>query len=235
MNFDLALKEIDTAYRSLKHKLGWRFLCVSRHVLESNPKIALITANPGGDHIPIGHGTASCEDGCAYLSEEWGNAPRGEANLQRQVQLLFETIARTTSFADGFSALMERSLIAYFIPFRSPRLAQLPRKDESIAFAQSLWSRLFHELHPKLVVTIDPDAFRYIGYLLQQRIDALPARHEVSSTGWGNVKAETKWYETGSNITSLVRLPHLSTFKLFSRIECRPYTDAIIGRACEHF
>jgi len=236
MDFDLAVSEIEKAYRSLKHELGWRFLCVSKNVLESDPEIALITANPGGDRIPVGHGTASCENGCAYLTEKWkGGAAAGKAILQQQVQLLFETIAKKINFIDGYMALMEKSLIAYFIPFRSPRLAQLPRKKESIAFAKSLWTRFFHELNPKLVVTIDKDAFSHMDILLQQKSGANPIRHEKRQTGWGNVTAEIKWYATDSNTISLVRLPHLSTFKLFSRAECRRQIDKIIGLACKHF
>ena len=84
MNFNLAISEIVAAYHSLKHELGWRFLCVSKDVLKSNPKIALITANPGGNRIPVGHGTASCENGCAYLAEKWkDSAPPGNAILHR--------------------------------------------------------------------------------------------------------------------------------------------------------
>jgi len=236
MDFDLAVNEIEAAYRSLKHELGWRFLCVSKNVMVSNPDIALITANPGGNRIPVGHGTASCENGCAYLTEKWkGGAPAGKAILQQQVQSLFETIARKINFNDGHMALMERSLIAYFIPFRSPRLAQLHRKKESIAFSQSLWTRLFHKLNPKLVVTIDTDAFSHMDLLLKQKSGAHSMRHEKCQTGWGNVKAEIKWYATDSNMISLVRLPHLSRFKLFSRAECRQHIDTIFDFACQHF
>lgn len=234
ISFERAVTEIESAYLALEHTLGWRFLNVSKDVLRKNPRIALITANPGGNSIPADHGTASCESGCAYLSETWGNSKQGRSTLQKQVQKLFGAIADQTDFAGGGEALMESSLIAYYIPFRSPRLAMLPRKKESLDFAFSLWSGLFEQIHPKLVLTIDPAAFMAIGDLLRQRFPGPPPEHRVMQTGWGAYTAEVKRFGRGDAIATLVRLPHLSTFQLFSRPECKPFTDAIIADACLH-
>jgi hypothetical protein len=234
ISFEQTVAEIEAAYIALEHKLGWRFLNVSKDVLRNNPQIALITANPGGDSIPPDHGTASCESGCAYLSEIWGNSKKGQSSLQKQVQWLFDAIANQINFADGGEALMESSLIAYYIPFRSPRLAMLPHKKASLGFARSLWSSLFEHIHPKLILTIDPAAFKAFGELLQQRFSTHPPQHRVMQTGWGAYTAEVKRFGHGDNITTLVRLPHLSTFKLFSRSECKPFTDEILAVACVH-
>jgi len=234
ISFDQAVSEIEASYLALGHTLGWRFLNVSKDVLLKHPRIALITVNPGGTGYTPGHGTASCENGCAYLSEIWGNSKKGQSSLQKQVQCLFEAIANQINFAAGGDALMESSLIAYYIPFRSPRLAMLPRKKESLAFAHSLWSSLFENIHTKLILTIDPAAFKAFGDLLQQRFPTPSPQHRVMQTGWGAYKAEVKRFGHGDNITTLVRLPHLSTFKLFSRPECKPFTDAILADACVH-
>jgi len=233
-SFEQAVADIQAAYLALGHTLGWRFLNVSKDVLDSNPQIALITANPGGNSIPSDHGTASCESGCAYLSESWGGSKNGQSKLQRQVQRLFDAIAGQIDFSPGGAALMESSLIAYYIPFRSPRLDQLPRKKESLAFAHSLWSGLFGQIHPKLILTIDHAAFKAFGGLLQQRFPTSLPDHQVMQTGWGEYKAEIKRFGQGLNITTLVRLPHLSTFQLFARPECKPFTDRILGDACVH-
>ena len=234
-SFDQAVADIEAAYLALDHTLGWRFLNVSKDVLGSNPQIALITANPGGNSIPPDHGTASCESGCAYLSENWGGSKKGQNKLQKQVQRLFDAIAEKIDFAPGGAALMESSLIAYYIPFRSPRLDQLPHKKESLSFANSLWSGLFGKIHPKLILTIDHAAFRAFGDLLQQRFPSPPLpQHQVMQTGWGAYTAEIKRFGHGHNITTLVRLPHLSTFQLFARPECKPFTDKILGDACLH-
>ena len=232
--FDQAISDIESTYVSLGHTLGWRFLCVSKHVLQDKPKIALITANPGGKEIPPDHPPASCENGCAYVSETWGTAKRGQHKLQKQVQHLFDALAVKTQFKMGGTALMERSLIAYYIPFRSPRLALLPRKKESLKFARSLWAPLFKQLRPKLVITIDPDAYRYFGELVDSSVTTPNREREVMPTGWGAYTADVTRYGQGKETTTLVRLPHLSTFQLFSRAECKPFVDAILTSACKH-
>lgn len=232
--FSRAVTEIEAAYLELGHTLGWRFLSVSKEVLNQSPKLALITANPGGKSIPADHGTASCETGCAYLSEAWGGSEKGESKLQKQVQRLFDAVADQLDFAPGGAALMESCLIAYYIPFRSPRLDQLRRKRESMSFANSLWSGLFESIHPELIFTIDHAAFKAFGKLLQQKSPAHPPEHKILKTGWGEYKAEIKRFGQGDGITTLVRLPHLSTFQLFSRPACKPFTDQILTDACMH-
>lgn len=232
--FDQAIVDIGSSYEALGHTLGWRFLCVSKRVLQTKPKIALITANPGGKEIPPDHPWASCENGCAYVSETWGTARKGQHKLQKQVQRLFDALAAQTKFKGGGTALMESSLVAYYIPFRSPRLALLPRKKDSLNFARSLWAPLFKRLHPKLFITIDRDAYRYFGKLLDSSVKTLNREREVMPTGWGAYTADVTRYGEGQQTTTLVRLPHLSTFQLFSRAECKPFVDAILTSACKH-
>ncbi len=234
MSFEQAIAEIERAYVSLGHTLGWRFLCVSKRVLQAKPQIVLITANPGGKDIPPDHPPASCENGCAYVSEKWGTAKKGQHKLQKQVQHLFNGLAEKTRFKMGGAALMESSLIAYYIPFRSPRLALLPRKKESLNFARSLWAPLFRQLRPKLIITIDPHAYRYFGELIDGTVTTSIRQREVMTTGWGAYTADIMRYGEGEQTTTLVRLPHLSTFQLFSRTECKPYVDAILTSACKH-
>jgi hypothetical protein len=232
--FEHAISEIESTYVSLGHTLGWRFLCVSKDVLQAKPEIALITANPGGNEIPTDHPTASCENGCAYLAETWGTAKRGQHKLQKQIQHLFDALAVKTQFKMGGTALMERSLIAYYIPFRSPRLGLLPRKKESLKFARSLWAPLFTRLRPKLVITIDRDAYRYFGELIDSSMTTPSRQREMMPTGWGACTADVTHYGEGKETATLVRLPHLSTFQLFSRAECKPFVDAILTSACKH-
>ena len=232
--FERAIAEIESAYASLGHTLGWRFLCVSKRVLQANPKIALITANPGGKYIPPDHPSASCENGCAYISETWGTAKKGQSKLQKQVQRLFDALATKTNFKKGGAALMESSLVAYYIPFRSPRLALLPCKKESLDFARSLWTPLFDRLCPRLIITIDPNAYRYFGELLDRSIPEPHPQRNAYPTGWGTYTADVTQYGEGQHTTTLVRLPHLSTFQLFARDECKPFVDAILTSACKH-
>jgi len=232
--FEQAISEIESAYVSLGHTLGWRFLCVSKRVLQAKPQIVLITANPGGKDIPPDHPPASCENGCAYIAETWGAAKKGQHKLQKQVQHLFGALADKTRFKMGGTALMESSLIAYYIPFRSPRIDLLPRKKESLNFARSLLAPLFKQLRPKLVINIDPDAYRYFGELIDSSVATPNRQREVMPTGWGAYTADVTRYGEGKQTTTLVRLPHLSTFQLFSRAKYKPFVNAILTSACKH-
>ncbi|MGH6608669.1 MAG: hypothetical protein ACRECQ_00280 [Burkholderiaceae bacterium] len=231
--FKAAVEEIESAYAALGHTQGWRFLCVSKNILDADPSIAFISANPGGNAHAPSHGEASCEKGCAYLAEKWGVADAGQSALQKQVQALFGRIAEEISVEEGMGALMERSLVAYYIPFRSPRLALLQRKDETERFAKRLWSKVLGQKHPKLIITIDHAAFRAFSDLLEGRSDQMIEQQKMM-TGWGTYTADVKSFQKDGGITTLLRLPHLSTFKLFSRHQCRPYTDAIVSKACSH-
>jgi hypothetical protein len=131
--FSEAIAAIRTEYERLGHVLGWRFLCVSKDVLEQDSKIVFLTLNPGGRSIPEGHPSESCEAGPSYLVEQWWGARPGKHKLQRQVQALFESISRLVPIETRPMVSMEASLIAYFIPFRSPRIADLHHQREMVA------------------------------------------------------------------------------------------------------
>ena len=139
--FDELVSRIEAAYAALGHTRGWRFLCGPRNTLGTSPGIALITANPGGTHHTDGHGIESCESGSAYLTEAWGTAP-GNHNLQRQIRLLFDLIATKMGHGVRGEDLLNQSLSAYYIPFRSPRLSELQNAAASIAFAEELWTTI---------------------------------------------------------------------------------------------
>jgi len=231
--FEESLTAIETAYADLGHTLGWRFLCVSKRVLLSDPPIVLLTSNPGGNSIPLDHPSSSCEGGCAYITESWGSSPPGSSALQVQVQRLFDAIAESLSSKQSGSHLMENSLIGYFIPFRSPRLVHLHRPKESVQFANKLWAGLFRMLRPRLMIALDPAA--YSG--LKDSCFAsggIKGPSEVCATGWGNITAELDEFRFPDRSAMTLRLPHLSTFKLFSRSECVPYLDQIVAKGCKH-
>jgi hypothetical protein len=232
--YDQAVSSIQSEYDRLGYKDGWRFLCVSKQVLQSAPRIALITANPGGKSDAEGY-RGSCEEGCAYLVEEW---PGRQRQLQKQIQCLFDDLAHHTGFQQGGAALMNASLIGYFIPFRSANLKDLANKKEAQAFGQCLWADIIRQRPLSLIVTIDRDTYRGISNTLREIMEARTENDKSISgwpTGWGHYTADVDTFRSGRHITKLVRLPHLSTYKLFSRNECRPCINAILKESCDHF
>ena len=231
--FDSLVAGIEVAYRDLGHTRDWRFLCGPRTTLSKSPAVALVTANPGGGHHTAGHGRESCESGSAYITEQWGAAP-GTHNLQRQIRALFGLIAE--KLGDGVSGddLLNQSLTAYYIPFRSPRLSELVNAKRSIAFAEEMWATILANHIPKLIVTIDHTAFRGISAAIAKNQGRLVGV-ETYATGWGNISATKHHYQLADEQqTALLRLPHLSTFKLFSRPECSSKLDQIIGASVAH-
>jgi hypothetical protein len=205
---------------------------VSARNLAPSTSVALITANPGGDCVPTDHPAASCEHGCAYVIERWGTSAPGRHKLQVQVQALFEELALTAGFGvEGGLDLLNRSLLAYFIPFRSARLAELHRPVESRAFARSLWTELFRYVDPKVVITIDRRTHRDLRWILQQTKHTVVSASQELATGWGRYCATLDEYRTGTDKTMLLRLPHLSTFHLFTSVKCSESIRRIIGLA----
>lgn len=224
---------IHAAYEELGHELGWRFLTSPEATLRPATEIALITLNPGGDGKRPDHGRESSEPGSAYIVESWGNShPPGEAPLQIQIRSLFKMIAQVRDLEITGDELLGQSLSAQFVPFRSPSLSALERRQESFVFARDLWSRLFEHISPLLVITIDKHTHKRLLPLLSTKWGE-PTSAEITSTGWGNASAELVRWESSTPARALIRLPHLSTFKLFSRDACIPHMESLLAAAVE--
>jgi hypothetical protein len=232
-DFDEFVASIRAEYLRLKHTLGWRFLAVSKDVMCGHVDIALITLNPGGRVIVPDHSEASCESGVAYLVERWGKPPGrppGTNKLQVQVQCLFREIAKRTQLAANGHELMARSLIGYYVPFRSPRLADLPEKAESFAFARALWRDVLQHASPRLIVCIDRKTQCELTELIPSIFKSSLRRSTKFATGWGKYTADIDEFDDGRR---LLRLPHLSTFRLFKSVNCEKPIAKIMDTACQ--
>jgi hypothetical protein len=129
--FNESCERIDRAYHRLGHRLGYRFLLGSRDNLGPETEILFLGLNPGGRSIPPDHPADSCEDGPAFVRESWGaGRGPGSAPLQVQVQRMFDDLAAQRNNGMNGRALMEHSLLAYYIPFRSPNMAELSSPHE---------------------------------------------------------------------------------------------------------
>jgi len=229
--FSECVRDIDVAYKELGHTLGWRFLSVSKTVLERPAKIAFITLNPGGDHEPPDHPRESCENGVSYLVENWGASP-GQSTLQIQVQKMFSMIRNSINYDGTYQQLMAESLISHFIPFRSPRFVDLTRKQESVEFSRRLWTRLLPAMSPRLIICLGREVQTELRALIPTAMSAVLEESQVFPTGWGNYTADIDRYSGPYGQVRLLFLPHLSTFKVFSSDKCRAQMPMIIGEAC---
>jgi hypothetical protein len=223
---------IRQAHDDLGHSRGWRFLTVPRRTLEALPEIALITLNPGGSGPDPSQGEGSCEYGSAHRMESWG-APAGQSALQVQVLALLEQLrlrlqpdTPTVEFVD------HRVLGAYYVPFRSPSFSTLVSSRKSLDFAKALWTHVLTAWTPRLLVTIDHHGFAGIRSILTEALLMSVTDSRVLPTGWGNCRAELiRCTSPRRAPITLIRLPHLSTYKVFSRQSCLPHVGKILDYA----
>ncbi len=230
--FSELISEIEQAYIALGHNLGWRFLSVPRTTLDTQTDIALITLNPGGDRISPEHPSESCENGVSYIVETWGTSLPGQNKLQVQVQRLFEALNKRMALANSTHLLMQHSLIGYFVPFRSPRFADLPKRAESLAFGRELWRKILATTTPRLIICIDRATHKELQLIIPSTIGVTQHTSRALPTGWGNYTADLTTF-AGVRPIHLLRLPHLSTFQLFSSEKCKGSVSRILDEACD--
>ena len=231
--FDECVRQIETAYRDLGHGLGWRFLNVSKNVINARVKVAFITINPGGAVVPSDHPDASCENGLSHLVESWDGMPPGQSTLQVQVQGLFRALAQGLKFQRPFEDLMAESLISQFIPFRSPSISALPRKKESTEFGRKLWSRILPVVSPTIVICLGREVQRELRILIQTAMNGSEKSSRSYETGWGEYKADLDEYESPLGPVRLLYLPHLSRYQLFGNPICTQQMQVMIEALCD--
>ena len=99
----------------------------------------------------------------------------------------------------------------------------LHAKEKSIKFAFELWSEIILTMKPKLIICLGNDVYKNIKKLFPD----IPTKYSTK-IGWGEITADLYKYENNCRI---LRLPHLSTFKIFSRKECEPLIDKLLTEA----
>jgi hypothetical protein len=231
-SFEAAVSRIERAYLALGHTLGWRFLTGPKATLSSGADIGFITLNPGGKSESTEHPRASCENGNAYLTETWPGSSPGAAPLQRQVQMLFRALKAKIGDDSSLADFMDTEVLsAYFIPFRSPSIAALPCRKESLTFAVGLWEGIFASWSPRLILTIDNESFREIVNILSARPSARRIDARRFPTGWGDYQADVVRLSGVREVgpVTIARLPHLSRFQLFGNPARATQLEAFLG------
>ncbi len=234
MFFKQCCDRIEKEYSRLGHTLGWRFLYGSKKNLNDQSEILYLGLNPGGTFDNHEHSRESCENGCAFLSETWkdGKLP-GNSPLQRQVQQMFSDISDMISSEKKPSEILEESLLAQYIPFRSPNYKKLHNKKKSREFAKDLWVDIFAVINPRVVITMSDKTFEDVSFILEKESKREKVREFKSKVGWGNVTGESAVFrgQGDREYLSILRFPHLSRFRIFGRPESKVYTDDLLRRA----
>jgi hypothetical protein len=208
---------IQEAYDRLDHRLGWRFLATPADTLAPETELAFVGLNPAGSTYepPL----FSTEQGNAYRVERWGADGRPTA-LQVQVCRMYGEIAKGAPGSPSPSHLMDATLAAHFCPFRSPGWASLHSRQESIEFSAALWRDILDVANPRVLICLG-DAGIHLARVLEDKGAHLRIEPEVIWTGWGAITCALAHYASPRGSTLLVRLPHLSRFKIFGRPQSR--------------
>lgn len=207
MKAEVTPGRIQQAYDELGYEIGWRFMTCPAGNFE-NPRVLVISLNPSGR---IEHGPRwSQEAGSAYEVESWAGQIAGRAALQIQIQRLVKHLG--VNFSQVASA--------HFVPFRSQRWADLANQAAAVQFSRGLWADFVSELQPDFVICLGTTVGSYLPSLLgvQEMIK--------KPTGWGKISLSVGTTGYGGQLTVL---PHLGTFKLFSRENCAPFLNASFG------
>jgi hypothetical protein len=119
------------------------------------------------------------------------------------------------------------------VPFRSPRLEDLPRRKESFQFGKELWTGILAHCQPRLIIGIDHKTCKSVREILSSQVGLQPSGSQRLETGWGEGTARpisASLHEfIGEWNVRLLRLPHLSTYKLFSSDKCAERMESLLN------
>jgi hypothetical protein len=230
--FDQCIAEIESAYATLDHKMGWRFLTSPSTTLSSATEVALITLNPGGKSDDSeSHPHGSSEKGSAYLTESWDDQRPGNDKLQLQIQALIQGMQSRLGFPGTWQDYMNSQVLsAHFVPFRSPNIKALHESEQSMDFARTLWGQILGAWMPRILITIDRKSYEALDDLLRAHANLRAVSSRRLPTGWGEYQADVLRFEDldDRGPVTLVRLPHLSRFTLFHSAARKPFLDALL-------
>jgi len=233
MNREELTDLIEQKYQEWGYELGWSLLYGPFETMW-NPRypIAFFGLNPGGNEYV--ESSLSSEEGSSYLSERWGKHKKGEAPLQTQVTKMFEKIASCLGSPVQVSDLLNGCLTANFIPFRSADWDVLEHRSDALNFSRKLWSERIQKVPCNLYIAMAIPSFNEIGSLLIEsgyRKSGDPVSKEV---GWGAVRYQMVSYEKDGGKSLLVRLPHLSRYRIFGRKESEEAINEIASVSAEY-
>lgn len=215
-----------------KYKASWSFLYTPVKTLHSRQQLMFVGLNPGGSlsepYAPQFH----AESSNAYRVGDWSGG-RGLNPLQKQVCELYCRIATSFQTAIPYESLMDNSLAANYVPFRSKSWASQEDKPGTLEFSDCLWSQVLDIVWPKAIICISVVAHQRLSSLLTQKKHC--EKHAVmhrQPVGWGDtVTYDVHTFSSrGREPILLVRLPHLSRYRVVTHKACAKAIDDVATR-----
>jgi hypothetical protein len=172
--------------------------------------------NPGGGHYEDDQwqredGAHDYRDG--YLRPGVAKVRRGGLALRKQLSAMVAWLKIDWT----------ETLSLNLVPFRSKSWANMPPRwrERALSFASDqFWPLLLEHRRPRLIVCFGHEAAEILRALLKH---GEPREYSV---GWGVVTADV----TAANGGCILRVPHLSTFRIFDRKDGRGAAELAVLR-----
>ncbi|MBL0649075.1 hypothetical protein [Aeromonas caviae] len=223
------------------YKFEWSLSYNSFNILHTPEyPIAFIGLNPGGDEKTKYNPEIESESGkSAYYYENWTRSslsPPEEKDLNPLQMQMVKLYARLSDiYGCNYSDLMDKSIMANFVPFRSKDWNSLPNKSTALEFSRQLWSEILKHARIKVIICMSVVVFNELNTTLcELGFSLLPEKSEAKRTGWGRTKYQAVTYVKDNKEVLLIRLPHLSRYKMFNSENCRVAIDDIMHMINSH-
>lgn len=216
---------ITSAYKELGHDQGWSFLYTPGSTLVGS-KFLFMGLNPGGKNDREA-AELTTEAGNAYNPEieDWSSDGKGN-HLQRQIVSLYKILSDRIGF--DYRKLMDTTLAANFCPFRSKSWEELTNQEQTISFCNKLWSELFGNTQITTILCMSSLVHQYMSSIIVEKGGQL-VRTETDEIGWGKVTYQVTHFKINGRDILIIRLPHLSRYKIFGRKESCAQIDKIVN------
>lgn len=219
-------------YKLLGYKQGWTFLYGPfRNMWTPKYPVAFFGLNPGGSEV-TDQELVSVEKGSAYRIENWGVDENSQSPLQQQLIDLYTRLAKEMNMGIHYDELMDESLMANLVPFRSKSWNGLREKETALLFSREFWRERIGMVPTALYVTMSKISFNEISKLLVEcGYQEDVGKSVLTMVGWGKVTYQISEYHRNDIRTTVIRLPHLSRYKIFGREPSEPAINDIMSVA----
>lgn len=220
-NFQSAVQRIQVGATRLEHELGWVFLHTSAAAFDSRTRLFWIALNP--KFSEPSECQRSSEDGNAYRIGRWRGGSQ-QSDLQKQVCAFYELLAAELDCK--FETLMDESLAGNFCPFGSHSWKALENKDATLQWCRDFWLDVLRICEPSVIICLGQVAYDGMRRAASEvGFNEGPPQPPVEAN-WGSV-TYTLTRLSGPKPMLLVRLPHLSRYKIFGRLNNKPTKQLI--------
>jgi hypothetical protein len=227
-------QRIEEVYLHYNFNEGWRFLNCYQKNLKRNNGIMILTLNPASrKSIDYENEVRfSYESGFSNLAE------RAISEVSPQLKKFLKNVHSQIHTAISIEKFINDVLVGYFIPIRSSSFKNLKNRKELITLGKELWTPILKANLDslQLLAVIDKVTMKaVIEIFLIIGLIEIESKGMKLETGWGNYTADIKRFKFNDKTITLLRLPHLSRFKIFGREKSKDEINKMVKESVRYF